>query len=102
MHSPGDAQHADVAAPATGPVVARLNPLTALVVGLAVGLLAGFFGRPLVTPRPLNDPAIVTSGEVRNQAALPASVMEAVTTQTRHFKGDAQAPVTIIEFGDFQ
>ena len=94
-HPAGDAQQADA-------VVARLNPVTTLVVGLAVGMLAGFFGRPLVTPRPLSNPAIVTPGESPDQAASPARVMAAVITQTRHFKGDAQAPVTLIEFGDFQ
>ena len=94
-HPAGDAQQADA-------VVARLNPVTTLVVGLAVGMLAGFFGRPLVTPRPLNDPAVVAPGEAPGQAVLPAGVMEAVVTQTRHFNGDARAPVTIIEFGDFQ
>jgi hypothetical protein len=99
----GDAQQADAVTPATKPVVARLNPLTTLVVGLAVGMLAGFFGRPLVTPRPLNNPTVVTPEEAADQATtLPAGVMKAVVAQTRHFKGDAQAPITIIEFGDFQ
>ena len=98
----GDAQQADAVTPATRPVVARLNPLTTLVVGLAVGMLAGFFGRPLVTPRPLNDSAVVTPGEAPGQPALPAGVLAAVIAQTRHFKGDAQSPVTIVEFGDFQ
>ena len=101
-HPVDGAQHVDAVTPATGPVVARLNPLTTLVVGLAVGMLAGFFGRPLLTPRPLNNPAVVTPGEAPDQAALPAGVMATVVTQTRHFKGDAQAPVTIVEFGDFQ
>jgi len=101
-HPAGDAQQAGSVTPATKPIVARLNPMTTLVVGLAMGMLAGFFGRPLVTPRPLNDPAVVTPGESPGQVALPAGVLAAVTTQTRHFKGDAQAPVTIVEFGDFQ
>ena len=82
--------------------MARLNPLTTLVVGLAVGMLAGFFGRPLLTPQSLNDPAVVTPGGAPGQAALPTSVMASVVAQTRHFQGDARAPVTIIEFGDFQ
>ena len=101
-HPTGDARQAGKVVPTTGPDVARLNPWRMLVVGLAVGVLAGFFGRPLVTPRPLNDPAAVAAGEAPGQAVEPPGVMAAVITQTRHFKGDAQAPVTLIEFGDFQ
>jgi protein-disulfide isomerase len=29
-------------------------------------------------------------------------LMDAVVAQTRHFKGDPNAPVTIVEFGDFK
>ncbi len=32
----------------------------------------------------------------------PASLMEAVVRRTRQWKGEANAPVTIVEFGDFQ
>ena len=101
-HPAGDAQQADAVTPAIGPVAARLNPTTMLVVGLAVGMLAGFFGRPLMTPRSLNNPAVVTPGETPGPVVLPAGGAEAVVAQTRHFKGDAKAPVTVIEFGDFQ
>lgn len=30
------------------------------------------------------------------------AVMQVATAQTRHFKGDLDAPVTILEFSDFQ
>ncbi len=101
-HPAGDAHQSAAVAPATGPNVAQLNPWRIFVVGLALGMLIGFFGRPLVTPRPLNDPAAVAPDEASGQAVEPPAVMAAVMTQTRHFKGDAQAPVTVIEFGDFQ
>lgn len=87
--------------PLTG---ARINMLATLVVGLVIGLLAGYFGRPLVTPRPL-DPTPVSAEETvtpsTNNAAV-ATLMDAVVAQTRHFKGDPDAPITIIEFSDFQ
>lgn len=94
----GDAQQAGTVAPATRPIRARLNPLTTLVIGLVAGMLAGFFGRPLVTARPLDS--TVTSANPAAGKAVPS--MDAVVAQTRHFKGNANAPVTIIEFGDFQ
>ena len=53
---------------------------------LVFGVIIGFVGRPIVMPPP--DP----------QAAMLQKVIDA----TRHFKGNANAPVTIIEFADFQ
>ena len=92
------------------PTVARSSLLVTAVVGLVMlgaGVLAGYFGRPLVTPRPLGaTPVTPTVGAANPPAAAsdPSAVtlMEAVIAQTRHFKGDPNAPVTIIEFGDFQ
>ncbi len=57
------------------------------VVMLLVGVAIGFFGRPLVLPPP---------------ATGAAALVQAVLAQTRHFKGNANAPVTMIEFSDFQ
>ncbi|NIW46953.1 MAG: hypothetical protein GWN30_20035 [Gammaproteobacteria bacterium] len=84
------------------------------IIMLAVGLLGGYFLRPLITP----DPASVavqgdtsTSAEsVPNtiptpnaeRAAQQQELMNAVVERTRHFLGDPDAPVTIIEFSDFQ
>jgi hypothetical protein len=53
---------------------------------LVFGVVIGFAGRPIVLPPP--DP----------QTAMLQKVMAA----TRHFKGNANAPVTIVEFADFQ
>ena len=89
-----------------------ISPLATLVVGLVVGVLLGYAGRPLVTPQP--TPTVsVTSAETTDQStangaslslgsAIPATLMDVVVAQTRHFKGDPKAPVTIVEFGDFQ
>ena len=103
-HPTGDAQQAGTVAPATRPIRARLNPLTTLVIGLVVGTLVGYVGRPLVTARPLNSavtPAGAANPAITGKVA-PSTTMDAVVVQTRHFKGNANAPVTIIEFGDFQ
>ena len=74
------------------------------VVMLIIGFFSGYSGRP-------------ASGDVGQQAAVPQvnapapsaatgakdeELMAYLVSQTRHFKGDPNAPVTLIEFGDFQ
>jgi len=76
---------------------------------LGIGLLAGYFGRPLLASQ---SPSSVASSSVastsdasaspQNQASDPEELMAFVVGQTRHFKGDPNAPVTLIEFSDFQ
>lgn len=79
----------------------RFNPLATLVAGLIIGLVLGYVGRPLVAaPGP-------GSGTTPPEPTAPASAetaspMDAAVARTRHFKGSLDAPVTIIEFGDFQ
>lgn len=105
--------------------LAGLNPLLMLLVGLIAGAAIGFAGRPLVMP-PAPAPAVAlnagpeaTPPESDVPAAAPAetapatvspeeqqaqreAVMAQLVSQTRHFQGDPDAPVTIIEFSDFQ
>jgi hypothetical protein len=71
------------------------------VVMLMIGLLAGYYGHPLI-------------GGTKEQAAVPQSIapsqagggneelMAYLVSQTRHFTGNPDALVTLIEFGDFQ
>jgi protein-disulfide isomerase len=90
---------------------------------LLVGMAAGYLLRPLL-PLPAGTAALpaapgdtgsaaaqpaatVTGGpfvaaEATQAAAQAAALMEAVVGQTRHFRGSDTAPVTIIEFSDFQ
>lgn len=84
----------------------RIHPLATFLVGLVIGLLIGYGGRPSATqPSTSNTP--VPAGGIRStdtaasNAASP-TLMDTVIAQTRHFKGDPDAPVTIIEFSDFQ
>jgi hypothetical protein len=87
------------------------TPIVAAVM-LVIGLLGGYFGRPLIengnpTTRTA-DPVVaqptaasdtgVTIPELTSADAL----MDYLVSQAVHFKGDANAPVTIIEFSDFQ
>ena len=82
------------------------------LVMLVIGILVGYFGRPLVTPQPLEAAPATEAAVVASSAASqanpsasnpsPQALMEAVVAQTRHFRGDPNAPITIIEFSDFQ
>lgn len=97
------------AEPPTQPADARPSWVPTAVVGvvmLVVGVLAGYFGRPLVTPQPVAPTPVVVadSGATNPSTSNPSSaaLMDAVVAQTRHFKGDPAAPITIVEFGDFQ
>lgn len=96
---------------------ARNNlPMTVFVglVTLMIGIVIGYFGRPLLAPQ-LSEAASVSSADTAspstardgnpsppsgNQSA--GTLMDSVVAQTRHFKGNPDAPITIIEFGDFQ
>ena len=76
---------------------------------LIVGLLAGYFARPLITPDVAGGTGGSSSVPTQEVAAQPTAdpaqrqqLMEFLVPQVRHFKGDANAPVTLIEFGDFQ
>ena len=67
------------------------------------GVVTGFTARPWLT-----------AGDATPAAASPASritvtppgprpePLDSVVSRTRHFKGHADAPVTIVEFSDFQ
>ena len=70
------------------------------VLMLVVGLLAGYFSRPLIaraTPAPTTVAKATTAPQTSN-----AGLKDAVVAMTRHFTGDENAPVTIVEFADFQ
>lgn len=90
-----------------GPLIiaSAATPIIALVMML-LGIAVGYTGRPFVaarfaTPTPTAAPAAAardTASEAQSRAAL----MQSLVAQTRHFKGNADAPVTILVFADFQ
>lgn len=85
---------------------------------LVAGLLIGYFGRPVVTARLAGATATPAATATTVAATVPEApeisvnpnpqprnqeeLMAYLVAQTRHFKGSADAPVTIIEFSDFQ
>jgi len=73
------------------------------VLMLVVGLLAGYFGRPMLASKaePTVPAAVVQSANPTEEAQRQ-EMMTFLVGQVKHFKGDANAPVTIIEFSDYQ
>ncbi len=90
------------------------------MLALVVGLLIGYFGRPLVnqsTDTTGNVAAVTSpdSSSLTDQPTLPTptvdptelaksqqELMDYLVSNTTHFKGDPNATVTIIEFSDYQ
>lgn len=74
------------------------------VLMLAVGLVLGYLGRGQFGPemRSAKATEAAQAAVVETQAAGNAEMMEFLKKNTRHFRGDANAPVTIIEFSDYQ
>lgn len=81
------------------------------VLMLLLGLVGGYFLRPLVpisqTEEPTQNPAEVSSAQT--QAPQPTmdpatrqQLMDYLLPNVKHFKGDENAPITLLEFSDFQ
>ena len=90
------------------------TPIIALVM-LVIGLVGGYLLYPKVSTRiegavpvtaapAANPSAGVQTSSAGNQPdqARREEMMEFMISQTRHFKGNPDAEVTIIEFSDFQ
>ena len=78
----------------------------AAVVMLVVGLLLGYFGRPLLPAKAsANSNAQATQVSQPGPAgpATPTTdIMAYLVGQTNHLRGNESAAVTIIEFSDYQ
>jgi hypothetical protein len=82
------------------------TPIIGLVM-LVVGLFGGYAIRPMINAQS-EPPDVSIRSQPPSQAGTgpnaPANqeLMDYLVSQTRHFRGDPNAPVTLIEFGDFQ
>ena len=107
----GNTAHPEqVGAAFTVVVQSWVTPIAAILM-LVIGFFGGFYGRPLI------EAASSPSGSGTENAVSGASpsatpdpervaqqqaLMETVVQSTRHFLGSPDAPVTVIEFSDFQ
>ncbi len=78
------------------------NGWVLFIIGILVGGLAGFFLYPLLIPESDTAPLanVVDSGQI-NKPDAQQTIMLAVADGSRHFQGDPSAPITLIEFADF-
>lgn len=74
------------------------------VLMLAIGLLGGYVGRGQFGPEAQAARATDSARAVlaQTQAAAGAEMMKYLQDQARHVKGGETAPVTVIEFSDYQ
>ena len=85
----------------------RLSNWLMVVVGLVmlfIGMVLGYYGRPLVGPEAKSAKSTGTAQAIalQTQEAANKQLMEYLSGKLQHFQGDPNAPVTIIEFSDFQ
>jgi len=75
-----------------------------LIVGVVIGGLGGYFLHAVIVPEDTSIAAplagVESSGEI-NEGEPHQQVMMTVIANARHFYGDPNAPVTLVEFGDF-
>lgn len=114
----------DTATPAPNQGVG-IGYLSLVVVIFVLGIVIGFLGRPAVvgdtyvevvvtaTPDPdveavaesdaATSSANTSDAEEKENATPPTpTIMDFVLADARHFQGNADAPVTIVEFSDFK
>ncbi len=97
------------------------------VIALVIGLIGGYFGRPMISKEPQQTGNIAGTGNIaaaktplptssitQNTAPTatidptlaaiqnPDQLMAFFIKNTTHFQGDANAKVTLIEFSDYQ
>jgi hypothetical protein len=80
------------------------TPIVGIIM-LVIGALAGFYVRPTVLGQLSDNPSEtspVVALPTEDRSADKQRLMASLIPKVRHFIGDSNAPVTIIEFGDFK
>jgi protein-disulfide isomerase len=87
------------------PALVSLRTLAIFAIGVLLGAGLGIAGTTLFTSRSETTaarPAPAAGGDTGASQGIRETLEKAVTEQTRHFRGDPDAPITIIEFSDFK
>ena len=88
-------------------LVTILTGLVMLLMGVIVGYLShpalvGYLS-PSATPEPTSTTAPTPKPtQDTARATQAAELMDYINANTRHLRGNANAPVTLVEFSDFQ
>ena len=77
------------------------KPVLAITM-LVVGLLVGYYGRPMMEQVTATPTTVAAVPEPQPLPQQQAELMPYLIKQTRHFRGSPEAPVTLIEFADYQ
>jgi len=79
------------------------TPIVGLVM-LILGLFGGYAIRPMLDDQTEQPDVSLRQQPSQDSAGTAGNpqLMEYLVSQTRHFHGDPDAPVTLIEFSDFQ
>lgn len=82
------------------------TPIVGLVM-LVIGFIGGYAIRPMINAQSEPPEVLIRSQPPSQEGAGPNApanqeLMDYLVSQTRHFRGDPKAPVTLIEFSDFQ
>ena len=67
-----------------------------------LGGMGGFMARPIIMPPPPTPTPVVVQQQQQPQPADAKALLAELISKTRHFKGSPNAPVTLLEFADFQ
>ncbi len=87
------------------PVLVSPRTLAIFAIGMVLGVVLGMAGTIIFISRSETtaarpDPA--AGGDTSAPQGIRGTLEKVVTEQTRHFKGDPNAPITIVEFSDFK
>ncbi len=107
-----------ISPPPPSPDAPGVNPfflwstLAATFVSFVAGVALGFLGRPLLVPdktvvEEKIVEVVVTATPIAQATPTaasnePPSIMDFVMSDARHIQGQADAPITIVEFSDFK